>query len=298
MTPELPGELADWRRSGVMREQAIPDGPHRRTAPQRRSRHERARSYAALGALLSQGAPLGALAFHALVDPEAPLAHVRHNPDLYVYMSVATAIAFALFGYRLGGVADDLVRQRRALVRANHRLKRLSEVDPLTGVLNRRALHQRLRAECTRSQRDGSPLALVMLDLDHFKRVNDLYGHGAGDRVLRRVGRHLRRVARATDSVGRVGGEEFLLVLPHTGVVDGLSFAERLRVAIANSAPMSSTPAVTASFGVIVVQRPDPQTLTAVLRELDAALYQAKADGRNRVALSPVSSEAPPAPTF
>jgi diguanylate cyclase (GGDEF)-like protein len=273
-------------KGGAVRRRAGPAAWLR--APCRR----RALAYLWRGALLSQGAPLGALAFHALIDRRAALAHVAENPDLYLYMSVAAGVAFAVFGYRLGSVADDLLRQRRALRRANHRLKRLSEIDPLTRVLNRRAMHARLVAECTRAQRDGSTVALVMLDLDHFKRVNDLHGHGAGDRVLHRVGRHLMRLARATDSVGRVGGEEFLVVLPATGVAEAMSFAERLRLAIACVPRRVTTPAVTASAGVLVTLAPDPHQLTEILRQLDRALYRAKAEGRNRVCLSAPSLDA------
>lgn len=253
------------------------------------SRHTRARSYAVLGAVLSQGAPTGALALHALVDPGSVLDHLAQNVFLYAYMSVSTCIAFSIFGYRLGSVADDLLRQRRALRKANHRLKRLSEVDPLTRLLNRRSVDARLRSECQRSQRDGSPLAILMLDLDHFKRINDLFGHRAGDQVLRGVGRHLRRLARSTDSVGRIGGEEFLIVLPATGTPEAMGFAERLRAAIETESADPSTPPITASLGVIVVVSPDPFHLEKTLRQLDEALYRAKAEGRNRVSLSPAS---------
>jgi two-component system, cell cycle response regulator len=227
-----------------------------------------------------------------LVEGSVPLAHVRQHKLLYAYMSVATGVAFSLFGYLLGSAADRLLRRRRALRRANQRLTRLSQIDSLTGLLNRRATHAHLQVELKRAQRDGSTIALLMLDLDHFKRVNDTFGHTVGDRVLRRVGRHLRRAARATDSVGRLGGEEFLVVLPATGVAEAQSLAERLRVAIATPAADGTLPPVTVSVGVHVVPAPDPSNMEESLRLVDRALYRAKEDGRDRVCLSPAAQDA------
>ena len=266
---------------------------HDRDTPGASRRHggaparSKAWRYALSGALLGQGAPIGAAVLQTLMDGRSPFGHVGEHKVLYAYMSLATGIAFSLFGCRLGFGADDLIRQRRALRQANHRLTRLSEIDALTRVLNRRAVHARLLAELKRAQRDGSTVALLMLDLDHFKRVNDSFGHAAGDRVLRRVGRHLRRMARATDSAGRIGGEEFLVVLPATGAADAQSFAERLRIAIATRPANAAVPHVTVSIGVLVLLMPDPSEMEEGLRLVDGALYRAKAEGRNRVCLAP-----------
>jgi len=260
----------------------------------RRRPRSRARTYAWLGALLGQGAPAGALVVELLVRGGSPLALLGEHGLLYAYMSLSTGLAFAIFGHRLGSTADHLLHQRRALRRANHRLRWLSEVDPLTGVLNRRALQARLKGELKRAQRDGTPLALLMLDLDHFKRVNDAFGHIAGDGVLRRVGRHLRRLARATDSVGRIGGEEFLAVLPATGIAEARSSAERLRISIGTAPANASTPAVTVSIGVLVLVDPDPAEMDGGLALVDAALYRAKAEGRDRVWVSAESRDGRP----
>jgi diguanylate cyclase (GGDEF)-like protein len=242
----------------------------------------RVRSYVLWGVLLSQGSPLGALALR-LVAGHTPLAaELRANLSLYLYMSLATLIAFATFGYVLGRFADQLVRRDAAIRHANHRLSRLAAVDPLTGVQTRRAVLHRLRAELQRAQRDNACTALILLDLDHFKAVNDTYGHVVGDRVLRRVGRLLRRLARASDSVGRIGGEEFLVVLPATPQKEALAFAERLRRAIART-PASGTPTVTASLGVSARPGASPVDIEGTLREVDVAMYRAKAGGRDRV---------------
>jgi diguanylate cyclase (GGDEF)-like protein len=204
-------------------------------------------------------------------------------------MSLATLVAFGIFGWVAGRLADDLVAQRRALRGANRRLRWLSDVDPLTGVLNRRAMQRRLRVEFRRAHRGDGLVALLMLDLDHFKQVNDAFGHATGDRVLRRVGRTLRRLARATDSVGRIGGEEFLVVLPATGSTEALRFAERLREAIGRDDP--GIPRVTVSIGALTVQRPELRDVEQSVRLADAALYLAKSEGRDRVVLSPASYE-------
>jgi diguanylate cyclase (GGDEF)-like protein len=198
-------------------------------------------------------------------------------------MSLATLVAFVGFGYVLGRLADDLAQREDALRQANRRWRRLSEVDALTGVLNRRALYRRLRAELHRAHREGGTTAVILLDLDHFKQINDRHGHVAGDRVLRRVGRHLRRFARASDSVGRIGGEEFLIVLPATSLQEASQFAERLRGQIAGRPEAADTPPVTASLGVTVCEGAAFLRVEGVLREADAAMYRAKAEGRDRV---------------
>ena len=251
----------------------------------------RARTYALTAALLSQGSPLGAVLLLASVEGQSPAAQLAEHGLLYVYMSLSTLVVFGIFGWVLGRFADDLVRQRRTLRAVNHRLRWLSDIDPLTGILSRRAVHRRLRAELKRAQRETGSLAILMLDLDHFKNVNDMFGHAAGDRVLRRMGRHLRRLARATDSVGRIGGEEFLVVLPAAGSAEAMRFAERLRQAIAERPDDPRTPRVTTSVGVLTVVGPGPSDMEQALRLADAALYRAKSEGRNRVSLSPASQD-------
>jgi diguanylate cyclase (GGDEF)-like protein len=260
----------------------------------RRADRSKASSYALLGAVLGQGAPIGAALLQTAVAGGSPLAHVAQHALLYGYMSVSTSIAFGLFGFLLGASADGLLRRRRALRHVNRRLKWLSEVDGLTGVLNRRAIQMRLQVELKRAQRDGGAVALLMLDLDRFKRVNDTFGHAVGDRVLRRVGRYLRRMARATDSVGRIGGEEFLAVLPATGIAEAQSFAERLRATIGAPPDSATLPRVTVSVGVLVLYKPEPGAMEEHLRVVDMALYRAKAEGRDRVCLSPACQDARP----
>jgi diguanylate cyclase (GGDEF)-like protein len=176
------------------------------------------------------------------------------------------------------------------LARLNEELSVLSQTDPLTGLANRRAFDQRLAEEVSRAARHHMPLALLVIDIDHFKPFNDRYGHPAGDACLRRVAAALRECAgRPIDLVARLGGEEFAVLLPHQGGADALQVAERcLRAVDALAiAHMGSpvAPHVTVSVGVAQSITP-AQDGAALLAAADAALYLAKRQGRRRVVLA------------
>ncbi|MHB8723207.1 MAG: GGDEF domain-containing protein [Steroidobacteraceae bacterium] len=156
-----------------------------------------------------------------------------------------------------------------------------SLTDALTGVGNRRKLDQALAAEIGRAQRREGPLSAVMADVDHFKRVNDDYGHGAGDKVLAQFGALLKAHTRATDVVARFGGEEFVVLLPHTGLSLAIAKAEQFRHALALRTIEPLTTTVTSSFGVAELL--SGENAESLLKRVDAALYRAKEGGRNRV---------------
>jgi len=178
-------------------------------------------------------------------------------------------------------LAQDLIETQRELAAANRRVRELSFTDPLTGVGNRRRLDERLVAEIVSAERHHAPLALMICDIDHFKRFNDRFGHGAGDRALVAFGRLLRDATRRSDVAARYGGEEFVLLLPHTGEAEALELAERLRAQLAAGA-LEGTPApLTASFGVAALRR--GESGSDLLRRADRALYRAKRAGRDRV---------------
>ncbi len=170
----------------------------------------------------------------------------------------------------------------------NARLEVLAHTDPLTHTLNRRALTARLASELDRARRYDSVVSLLMIDVDHFKGINDTHGHLAGDDVLREVAALLQQAVRSVDVVARFGGEEFVVVLPETPLSGAIVFAERMREAIeartfagdAGSAPLT----VTASVGVAVFPAEGVESVEALFARADEALYRAKADGRNRVA--------------
>jgi diguanylate cyclase (GGDEF)-like protein len=200
---------------------------------------------------------------------------------------------------------EQLVAERtQQLARANVRLQALSQQDALTGIANRRYFNAVLRREWRRARRQGQPLALALVDVDHFKPYNDSLGHQAGDLALRRVADTLAGTARrAEDLVARYGGEEFAVILPGIDEAGALVLAERLRLAVEELAlphPASPVAAViTVSVGV-ACQLPGSATSTdpeELVREADALLFAAKASGRNQVARSPSPRDLDPGAT-
>jgi len=173
----------------------------------------------------------------------------------------------------------------------NARLEALAHTDPVTQVLNRRALTLRLTSELERARRYSSVLTLLMVDLDHFKRVNDTYGHLAGDDALREVAALLQHAVRSVDVVARYGGEEFVVVLPETAGAGATAFAERIRERIeAQSFVLGDASGtggaglrLTASIGVATFPSLRVDSAEDLFAQADAALYRAKAEGRNRV---------------
>jgi len=178
-----------------------------------------------------------------------------------------------------------IVELQDRLILAQEALREQAMRDALTGLLNRRATLDLFLAEMSRARREKTPLSLMMLDIDHFKPVNDRFGHLMGDEVLCDVARRLRVSARNYDLVGRFGGEEFLIVAPRCRPTDALIQAERLREAVC-SHPITlkdTSLAVTISVGVATALEPDQLDMEALLNTADQALYRAKEAGRNRV---------------
>ena len=190
------------------------------------------------------------------------------------------------------------LREVRAHVRAAERtliaqdaLRARAITDELTAALNRRGFVERLQHELALVARDGRELSVLMIDVDHFKAVNDSHGHSAGDEVLRELVGRIRTELRAYDDVGRLGGEEFAVLLPACLGADALRVAERLRARIA-SAAMSTQAAevsITVSIGVISVDTLAEYTPEDVLAHADRALYAAKTGGRNRVEVGSIA---------
>jgi diguanylate cyclase (GGDEF)-like protein len=181
---------------------------------------------------------------------------------------------------------------RRASTLAEQRMESMALTDPLTGLLNRRSMEQRLREAALAFQRTGRPFGVVMADVDHFKRINDVHGHEAGDRVLRAVAGLLGERLRGHDAVARWGGEEFLLLLPETDLHTARDVADRLRAEaearLAGGASLGD--GVTLTFGVSVFDR--PMRVDVCLKQADDALYAGKAAGRNRVVSAPAAGQA------
>ena len=171
------------------------------------------------------------------------------------------------------------------IARSKRELERLSATDGLTGLYNQRGLQTRLREELARAQRYGNGLSLALIDLDHFKRVNDTYGHLVGDEVLREFAWFLKEQVRETDVLARYGGEEFVLVLPETTTAGALCTLRRVQDEMANrrfGAPNASL-VVTFSAGIAGFPGEGAQGTEDLLRRADEALYEAKRAGRNRI---------------
>jgi diguanylate cyclase (GGDEF)-like protein len=186
-------------------------------------------------------------------------------------------------GERQSNVEKQLRESQELLQEANIRLEQMVRSDALTGLGNRRLFDERFRRDWTLSRSVGVPLSLLMIDIDHFKKVNDRAGHLTGDAILRHVATLLASSTRETDTCTRYGGEEFAILLPATSIAKAAELAERLRVKVANT-PLAEH-AVTISIGV-ASDDGDLQHLSAaaLVERADAALYAAKQAGRNRVA--------------
>ena len=199
-----------------------------------------------------------------------------------------TAVVSALRGFeyvtaleRLNAELENRVAMRTA------ELERVALLDSLTGLANRRHLDARAEVELSSARRSGEPLSVIAFDIDHFKSVNDRWGHAAGDAVLQMVAQCAAQTLRPTDFLARTGGEEFLILLPATTTEAAVQAAERVRVAIAarRITLADHSLSVTSSFGVATLGEGD-LALSAVIGRADGALYEAKHAGRNQVAVA------------
>ena len=180
---------------------------------------------------------------------------------------------------------DDLTLLAQSFESMRARLGEQIGTDPLTGCLNRRAFETRLRTELRQARRRANTLAVLAIDLDHFKTINDTHGHPFGDLVLSGLANIMKETARDTDAVARLGGDEFIVVLPDTGWEGALTFAERIRRRVDEttfSTPRASM-RITISVGVALARGTDPISAAALMQEADQSLYKAKSGGRNRV---------------
>jgi diguanylate cyclase (GGDEF)-like protein len=184
---------------------------------------------------------------------------------------------------RVASLQQHLSQRVSELRRAHDRLQELASTDALTQLSSRRWWFDLAGTEFARACRYGSRLSVLVLDLDHFKRVNDRFGHEAGDNVLKTFAQLLRRVCRQTDIIGRLGGEEFALALPETALADAETVASRITSGCRALALPAGDDAIRWSCSIGIAQvRDDDADLDAVLRRADAALYRAKREGRDR----------------
>jgi two-component system cell cycle response regulator len=259
----------------------------------------------------------GSEAWKALQDEEAPSLVISDwmMPDMdglklcskirkmeranYVYFIILTANRTkesVIKGLEAG--ADDYVvkpfaqeelkcriRIGERIISLEQRIRQLATTDPLTGVLNRRALTERLEIDLNRSIRENTPLSLILVDIDHFKGINDRHGHQVGDMVLQRCTEQLSKCLRPYDVIGRYGGEEFVICLPGAGDGEAMLVAHRMRKTVEKMRMIvnGSSIRITASFGVSRFPEGPNDSMDSLIRRADEAMYRAKREGRNRV---------------
>lgn len=229
------------------------------------------------GVFLALGAPAGWLALRVL-GGRSILDELASHPGLYLYLLVPTVIAFATFGWLLG------VQEVR-LGGAMAHLQAEALTDELTDLKNLRYFRTRLEEENAAYRRTQSPLAIAMIDLDHFKRVNDRYGHPEGDRLLKAVAKAISSVARHGETAARVGGEEFALLLPGADGAQAVAASERVRRAVAGvrlKPKAGPTISITVSVGCASTADLGQLSPDELYAAADEALYTAKREGRDR----------------
>lgn len=223
-----------------------------------------------IGLLLALGAPIGLLMVRsigsgAFLDIEWISSEFRDYSLTYLYLLVSTSLVFAVLGYALGTQQDLLVET--------------AVTDPLTGLYNRRHMEDRLLEEIARAARHEQPLALLLIDLDGLKEINDLHGHEAGDVALKAVADSLRTGCRISDVAARFGGDEFAVLAPLTAAPEAMKLAERIRTALKVHSP--ETP-LSVSVGVTDNRDGSVTQSEALYATADKALYTAKEEGRDR----------------
>jgi len=214
------------------------------------------------------------------------LAEVRYDPRVELMHFIFAAIvmtATAILAVRLGRLRARLSEQKDELSKALELNRQLATRDMLTGLLNRRAMVELLAQEQPRQRRAGGPMALALLDIDWFKRINDGHGHQVGDAVLQRFAEIARQQLRAGDALARWGGEEFLLLMPATTAAEAGVVIQRLRASIADGDFGSLAPGLTVSFSAGVSECGDAEQYAQAIERSDQALYRAKHAGRDRV---------------
>jgi len=231
--------------------------------------------YSRVGILLALGAPSGLLVLRAVLGQEFPgvrfvLGELARDPALYAYAMLSTAAVFWIVGQWLGKAADRL--ESRALT------------DPLTGLSNRRNFEARLEAEFARALRYGTPVSVIVLDMDGLKVVNDQFGHQAGDQALKLIASSIVSSCRTTDLPARLGGDEFGVIVAGVDAQSAFTLAERLRGELAKLSQTLNTGSITVSLGIAQASKAMANS-EQLLDEADKALYDSKRSGRNRTSL-------------
>lgn len=230
-----------------------------------------------------------------LWGPKTGVSHsygisVLESGPLFVFLPLYALLFLAIGRSVIASHLVEIISANEALVQSHDLLERLATTDVLTGLHNRRHFEKVAAVEMARSQRYGQPLSLIVLDIDHFKAINDRFGHPGGDRVLTEISTLVRRILRTSDTIARWGGEEFAILTPQCHGAEAAKVAEKLRAAIA-SGTFDGVGQVTSSFGVAAFVA--GESLETWVKRADLALYEAKTGGRNTVRVAS-STRAPP----
>ena len=221
------------------------------------------------------GSVMGWMAWHdpANYPPKVEFAH-------FVLMATILPVV-SMLGAQLSDMRSKLKRQKNELTEALARIQDMATRDELTGLYNRRHMNELLQHAVKQTERSGQNFSLCVIDLDHFKHVNDNHGHGAGDEVLRNFARLARQTLRETDALARWGGEEFLMLLPETRHEQGLIGIQRLRERLVDLVVVNHLPDLRVTFSAGLTEFRNGETIEQAVERADQALYQAKAGGRN-----------------
>ncbi len=221
---------------------------------------------------------------YGLFGPD--LAGVLGEPLLLIMPKVLNVISGLLvLSILLLRWLPEAIGERRSAEEHSAYLSRKAAVDGMTGLFNRSHFLIQAETEFERTQRYHHPLSVLMLDIDHFKSINDRYGHDVGDRVIVEIANILRYMAREADLAARMGGEEFVVMLPETGIADAANLGERLRAAIAATPIQATGGLLTLTVSIGVGGSDGNATVGEMLKQADLALYRAKSEGRNRLCL-------------
>lgn len=245
-------------------------GPIAKPLGRRRQRNRRIVQFTLLAILADVGLICIELAFGL-----NPITDMAQRPFLYIYIFSGTIVAFGVFGAMVGN-REDL-------------LEEMALRDSLTGLFNARYLQMRMKEELAATKRLQTPVSYVLFDIDHFKRINDDFGHPVGDRVLQQVSRVIQSELREGEIAARIGGEEFALLLPHTSAKNAAKGAERIRKAIGQTVFKTGGGkklTITVSAGVACTRDHDTHSAETVYHNADQALYRAKQQGRNKLVIA------------
>jgi diguanylate cyclase (GGDEF)-like protein len=237
-----------------------------------------------IGAMVLLGVSMGVLSHH---DP----VYYPYNLELLRFELILGTVPSLIYcAHQITSWRNRLSAQRRDLKVALEQVQQLATHDALTGLYNRRFMQERLEDSVKRFDRYGERFTVVLIDLDHFKKVNDQHGHRVGDEALRAFASSAEAVMRDTDTIARWGGEEFIFLLPNTSTHKAVVALERLRQALAECKVSESVPQLRVKFSAGVAEHASATSLTHTLERADRALYQAKSEGRDRSAIASTAS--------